>query len=172
MAAPHVLLLTGVPGAGKTTLLRKVAASLSGRRIAGFTTEEIRESGRRVGFRIVPLHGPGRVMAHVDFQSRRRVSNYGVDVAAIDTVVEATLTVDAAVELYLIDEIGKMECFSERFTAAMRRLLDSTKRMIATVARKGGGLIADVKERPDVEIWEVTAANRDALVERVLHWIS
>jgi len=172
VAAPHVLLLTGVPGAGKTTLLRKVAASLSGRRIAGFTTEEIRESGRRVGFRIVPLHGPGRVMAHVDFQSRRRVSNYGVDVAAIDTVVEATLTVDAAVELYLIDEIGKMECFSERFTAAMRRLLDSTKRMIATVARKGGGLIADVKERPDVEIWEVTAANRDALVERVLHWIS
>jgi len=41
--------LTGVPGVGKTTLLRRVAAALVGRRPSGFTTEEIRTAGERVG---------------------------------------------------------------------------------------------------------------------------
>ncbi|HVO26881.1 MAG TPA: nucleoside-triphosphatase [Candidatus Margulisiibacteriota bacterium] len=80
----HVLLVTGVPGVGKTTLLRSVAQQAP-QPLGGFTTDEIRTQGQRVGFRIVPLHGRGRIMAHVDRRSRTRVGHYGVDVAAIET---------------------------------------------------------------------------------------
>ncbi|MHC4547797.1 MAG: nucleoside-triphosphatase [Planctomycetota bacterium] len=163
----RLLLLSGAPGVGKTTLLRRVAAASEGAR--GFTTEEIREQGRRVGFRIVPLDGPGGIMAHVDFPGPR-VGRYGVDVAAVDAVAKAALTPGA--DLYLVDEIGKMECFSERFVAGMRTLLDAEPQVVATIARKGGGFIPEVRRRPDATLWEVTVPDREALVARVLAWIS
>jgi len=53
-AGPRILLLTGAPGVGKTTLVRRAAEGLSGLRVAGFTTEEIRDGGRRRGFRVAP----------------------------------------------------------------------------------------------------------------------
>ncbi len=52
---PHALLLTGPPGVGKTTVLRRAADELSDLEIRGFVTEEIREAGQRVGFRIETL---------------------------------------------------------------------------------------------------------------------
>jgi len=174
MAPPHALLVTGVPGVGKTTLLLRVASSLAATgaiRCSGFTTEEIRAGGRREGFRIVPLSGPGRVMAHVDFRVPNRVGRYGVDVAAVDAVAAATLAPDLDVSLYLIDEIGKMECLSERFVRAARALFDARRRVVATVAHRGPGFIAEVKRRPDVEIREVTVQNRDSLVDPILAWI-
>ena len=45
------ILVTGRPGAGKTTLVQKVIAAgipLAG----GFVTEEVRQGGRRAGFRV------------------------------------------------------------------------------------------------------------------------
>jgi nucleoside-triphosphatase len=69
--------------------------------------------------------------------------------------------------ILLIDEIGKMECFSLRFVTAVRSLLDGRRPMVATVAIKGGGFIAEAKARPDVEIWQVTKANREELPERL-----
>ncbi len=166
-----MLLLTGVPGAGKTKLVRAVADRLADRRLSGFTTDEIRESGRRLGFQIVPFDGPDRVMAHTGLQSRARVGRYGVDVGAIDAVVATALALDPGVDLYLVDEIGKMECFSDRFVVGMRELLDSGLPLVATIALRGGGFIADVKRHPDAELWEVTARNRDALVGAVLDWL-
>jgi nucleoside-triphosphatase THEP1/oligoribonuclease NrnB/cAMP/cGMP phosphodiesterase (DHH superfamily) len=171
MARGHVLLLTGAPGVGKTTVLLKVAAALASRSLAGFTTEEIRQDGQRVGFRIVPLDGAGRIMAHLDFRGPARVGRYGVDVAAIDAVTETALAHDRHVDIYLVDEIGKMECLSQQFIAAMRLLLDSTKPVVATIARQGGGFIAEMKRRTDVELWEATVRNRDALVDPILRWI-
>ena len=166
-----LLLLTGRPGVGKTTVLRRVAESLRPRRIGGFTTDEIREGGARLGFRIVPFGGEARVMARVDFPGPIRVGRYGVDVAAIDAVSETAIAPDPAVELYLVDEIGKMECFSARFVTAVRRLLDGDRPVAATVARNGGGFIAEVKRRPEAGMWEVTPQNRDALVKRVTGWV-
>lgn len=117
------MLLTGSPGIGKTTVIRRVAERLNGRRLGGFYTEEIREAGERRGFRLAGFDGTETVIAHVGFPKRYRVGKYGVDVGAIDAAV-SLLAVDAATECYLVDEIGKMECLSERFVEAMRALLN------------------------------------------------
>ena len=53
----------------------------------------------------------------------------------------------------------------------MRHLLGSDRLTVATVARGGGGFIAEVKRRPDVTQWKVTRANRDELPAQVLAWI-
>jgi nucleoside-triphosphatase len=163
------LLLTGIPGVGKTTVIRRVADGLGGVRLGGFYTEEMRSAGRREGFCLVGFDGSRRVLAHVRLPPPR-VSKYGVDVAALDSAVAALLD-PASAEVFLVDEIGKMECLSGRFVAAMRRLFDSGRVVVATVALRGGGFIAEVKRRPGVALREVTRANRDALSGEVLAWI-
>ncbi len=159
------LLITGAPGSGKTTVIHTVAAALGGHPIGGFYTEEIRVGGERRGFRLVTFDGRERVMAHVDFRGPRRVGRHGVDLAVVDEAAEAALTAGKA-DVYLVDEIGKMECLSPRFVEAMRALLASAATVVATVAWRGQGFIAEVKQRKGAELWEVTRANRDELPAR------
>src|SRR5262249_24678581 len=71
------------------------------------------------------------------------------------------------VDVYIIDEIGKMECLSPAFVRAVRRVLDGTVPVLATVALKGGGFIGEVKARTDVGLVEVSPANRDGLPAQV-----
>jgi nucleoside-triphosphatase len=167
----HILLLTGAPGIGKTTIIKNVAERFKGKRLGGFYTEEIREHGERHGFRLVTFDGQERVIAHVDFPRAHCVGRYGVDVAALDEVVGPALALDNAATVYLVDEIGKMECLSVRFIAAMRALLKSPMILVATIALKGSGFIAEVKQRKDSLLWEVTRENRDGLPARILAWL-
>lgn len=168
--AGHVLLITGVPGVGKTTLIRRVAERLPGTKLGGFYTEELREAGARAGFRLVDFAGNALTFAHIGFKGPR-VSRYGVDVAALDARAEALLAPRPQVTLTLVDEIGKMECLSPRFVAAMRHLLASGSLVVATVAKKGEGLIDEAKHWPGATLWEVTRGNRDRLPDEVLAWL-
>lgn len=165
------LLLTGVPGAGKTTVISRVAEGLAGKQLGGFYTEEIREAGVRQGFRLLSFDNREWLIAHVDLAKRYQVSKYGVDVTAIDAAAEELLVPTPELVVYLVDEVGKMECFSSRFISAMRRLLDSDKTIIATVGKKGSDFIAEIKQRSDSLLWEITLENRDEMPTRVLDWL-
>lgn len=167
----HVLLITGMPGVGKTTVIRRVASGIEPKELRGFYTEEIREAGERRGFRLVGFDGTERVIAHADFPKAFRVGKYGVDVQALQAAA-ALLRPDPAARLFLVDEIGKMECLSEHFVAAMRLLLDGTVPVVATIGARGSGFIAEVKKRPDCELWEVTRGNRDEFPARILQWLT
>jgi nucleoside-triphosphatase len=58
-----------------------------------------------------------------------------------------------------------MECLS------MRILLAGNTLVVATVGARGSGFIAEVKGRPECELWEVTYANRNDLPGRILAWL-
>ncbi len=170
------LLITGRPGSGKTTLIRRIAEHLPEVRTAGFYTAEIRESGRRAGFELVSLDGRRQVLAHVAIGGPRRVSRYGVDLEGFEAFLEPVPFFSPGTDLIVIDEIGKMEWFSERFREIVRGALDAPVPCVATIARRGGGGIDRIRERADVEIIEVTRGNRDdlmpALLERVRHLLA
>lgn len=158
------VLLTGSPGCGKTTVVRRVAERLEHLRLAGFYTQELREGGRRVGFEAVGLSGGRAPLAHVKSGSAKRVGRYGVELGEFDEIVREELErPPPEVDLYVIDEIGKMECYSETFVEQIRGLLDGERPVLATVAARGGGFISEVKDRDDVEILQVTKHNRDEL---------
>ncbi|MEE9132968.1 MAG: nucleoside-triphosphatase [Gemmatimonadota bacterium] len=167
---PHVLLVTGAPGIGKTTVIRRVAAQLEGWRLNGFFTEEIREEGARRGFRLVTFDGRESVMAHVAIPKTHRVGKYGVDLAAVDDAARL-LAPDPTAQAYLVDEIGKMECLSDRFVNAMRALLLGRTPVVATVGLRGGGFIGEVKRSKACLLWEVTPADRDQLPSRIVAWL-
>ena len=156
---------------GKTTVIRRVAAQLEGKRLRGFYTEEIREGGERRGFRLVNFDGKESVIAHVAFPKTQHVGKYGVDVTALDEAA-SLLAPNPAAQVYLVDEIGKMECLSERFVAALRGLLAGQTPVVAAVGLRGGGFIAEVKWSKECLVWEVTLANRDELASRVVSWLA
>jgi nucleoside-triphosphatase len=164
------LLVTGPPGVGKTTALRAAARKLAGFRLVGFYTEEIRAGRERLGFRLITFSGEQTIIAHVDLPAPR-VSKYGVDVATIDRFADSLRDAGDCSAIYLIDEIGKMESLSAAFVGAARRLFETGRPLVATVAQRGGGFIDEVKRRRDVELWTVTPATRDALPDRIVAWI-
>lgn len=158
---PRVLLLTGVPGVGKTTLLRRLLATLPGPR-GGFLTAEIREGSARVGFTLETLDGRTGVLAHRRLPGPPRVGAYGVDLAVLDGLGAASLEAAvAAGSLAVVDEIGKMECASPRFVAALETALGAGGPLLATVMLRPHPVADRVKAHPGARCLTVTRANRE-----------
>jgi len=167
------ILLTGLPGCGKTTAIVKIIAGLACENMAGFYTQEIRQRNVRKGFSWRRLDGAAGTLAHVAIKSRVKVGRYGVDVAGFENNVVPVLDPDQDnVELFVLDEIGRMECLSKKFVAAVRRLFGSEKCVLATVAQKGSGLIAEIKSHPGTELITLTRDNRDEMVAEIIRRLS
>lgn len=167
------ILVTGLPGCGKTTAVMQIIEKLDCQKAAGFYTKEIREGSTRKGFRWIGLDGTSGVLAHVDIKGRFKVGRYGVDIAAFEEQVVPMLDLEReGIELFIIDEIGKMECLSGRFVGAVRRLFESDKSVLATVAQKGGGLISEVKRYPDVKLFTLKRENFDKTIAEILEVLS
>jgi nucleoside-triphosphatase len=161
------ILLTGPPQCGKTTVVQKVVARFPGR-AAGFYTREVREGGRRLGFEIVTLEGETSLLSHVDFPGPYRVGKYGVNLDNFHQLALPALTFKPGIDLIVVDEVGKMECLSDKFVAAMERLWKQPAALLVTVAEKGGGYMASLKARPDKVLISVTPANREGLPSHIL----
>jgi nucleoside-triphosphatase len=144
-------------------------AGLRRENVTGFHTREIREDNVRKGFCWECLDGAAGILAHVDIKSRFKVGRYGVDVAGFENDVVPVLDAGRSdAELFVLDEIGKMECLSDKFVAAVRGLFASDKSVLATVAQKGSGLIREVKRCPGTELITLTKNNRDEIVTDII----
>jgi nucleoside-triphosphatase len=161
------LFLTGNPGVGKTTLIRAIVERLEGITCAGFYTEETRQGGQRTGFRIVTLDGQLGSFASLGTQNPK-VGKYSVYVEAFEKLALPCLDpVEPPVDLYVIDEIGKMELLSRHFRTRIIELLAQPINLLATIAQRGNGLIDQIKQRSDVEIIQVTLKNRGELPQEL-----
>ena len=81
-------------------------------------------------------------------------------------IERALACVDPAV--LLIDEIGKMELFSERFRSLVTSALDSRLSVAATIMSAPNPFAEAVKARPDVRQITLTSANRDDVLPGIL----
>jgi nucleoside-triphosphatase len=168
----RVLLLTGNPGVGKTTVLAKTvdAVKMRGFSVGGMISREVREGGRRVGFEILDL-GSGRRgwLAHVNQRAGPQVGKYRVNIEDLDSI--GAKAIAGAMEkrgVIVIDEVGPMELFSEKFKEATRKALESRKPVLAVVHWKARDrLVREAKNREDAEMFTVTRENRDKLPETV-----
>jgi nucleoside-triphosphatase len=133
--------------------------------VTGFVTEEIRQSGRRLGFSVAVLGGERGVLAHVELPGPPRVGRYGVDLAALERLAIPALRAASEGEVAIVDELGKMELASPPFRDAFSALLARPVPVVATVQSAAHPFTDALKRRRDTETLLVTTANRDELPE-------
>ena len=163
------IFLTGAPSSGKTTVIKKVIGRLD-RPASGFYTEEERVAGKRVGFLMKTLDGRRGYLAHQDIESNFHIRRYGVSIENIETIAVPSIA-PVNRNVIILDEIGKMECFSGVFKQAATKALDSPNIVVGTITFGGDDFIMGIKERDDIEIHEVTPDNRDSLPDLILRKI-
>jgi nucleoside-triphosphatase len=77
---------------------------------------------------------------------------------------EAIINAAQNLDVVAIDEIGPMELFSEKFTAAVKKAVESPKLVISIVHWKARNkIVNETKAREDAQIYIVTAENRETL---------
>jgi len=176
MAKPHAahensrppkVLLTGRPGIGKTTVIRRFLAE-TGAEAGGFYTEEIRRGGSRFGFSLNIVGGERYILASVEIKGPPRVGKYGVDLRTFErAAVPAIERAVAEGRLVVVDEIGKMELFSERFRRAVLGALDSSAPLLGTILSRPHPFADEIVRRADVRVINVTFENRDRLASEL-----
>ena len=156
------ILFTGYPGCGKTTLIKRIVQELQ-TPTTGFITQEIREKGKRVGFTINTLDGKEAILAHINVSGQYRVGRYGVVLESIESVAVPSMITKNMNESVVIDEIGKMECFSSLFKKTVLDVLDKSNVVIGSISLRGDQFIKRIKGRSDVLVVEVSEKTRDEL---------
>ena len=164
------ILVTGPPRSGKSTLIEKVVKRVK-RPATGFFTRELRERGKRVGFLIETLHGKTGLLAHENVKSRYRVGKYGVNLEDLEQIAVPSILPSAVDQIVVVDEIGKMECFSRLFRDTLLRVLAAENQVIGSIAMKGDRFIQTIRNRDDVTLVSISENTRDLAFELFLQAI-
>jgi nucleoside-triphosphatase len=164
--------LTGLPRSGKTTAILKIADRLMGLgvRVGGMYTQEIQERGKRIGFAVKSIGGGEGILARVDLGGGPRLGKYVVSLNDLEEVgVAAILEAVEKADIVVVDEVGPMELYSERFRQAVEELLSSSKHAILTVHyRSRDPLVLRIKELTGRRLITLTPENRDSIPELVV----
>lgn len=180
--AGKCFLVTGPPGVGKTTLIMRVLESVKASnpslKVQGFYTREIRQGGQRVGFEVVTLDDRRAPLASINALSPESyrwptVGRYKVDVASFEAMALPELQVRADTDLFIIDEVGKMELFSSSFFPAVLRILESNIPVLASIPSPKSGrdipAVARLRNHPGATIFTLNPSNRDSLKDNICY---
>lgn len=169
----RLLFITGSPGIGKTTVLLRTVEALKalGYSVGGMISREVREGGIRVGFEVFDLaNNKTGWLAHVNQKVGPQVGKYRVNLEDLNRIgVYAILYAMENLDVTVIDEIGPMELYSEKFKEAVEKVVESDKLAVGTVHWKAKDRLIDaVKVREDAEIYRVTYENRENLYKTII----
>ncbi|KAK1587364.1 hypothetical protein Q3G72_012143 [Acer saccharum] len=173
-------LVTGPPGVGKSTLIMRVFESLKVSnptlKVQGFYTREIRQGSERVGFEVVTLDGRRGPLASTNISSPEShrwptVGKYKVDVTSFESLALPELQVKEDTNLFIIDEVGKMELFSSSFFPAVLKVLESNIPVLASIPIPKSGRdipgVARLKNQPGATVFTLSSSNRDDAKETI-----
>ncbi|MGB3975666.1 MAG: nucleoside-triphosphatase [bacterium] len=163
-------LLTGESGVGKTAIILNVLKELDKSvKVGGFVTRAIRSGKAGKGVLLTTLDGRQAVLASLNKKSTYKIGNYGIDVEVMSNLAVPSLT--AALEtadLIVIDEIGKMECFSKEFRDTVLRCIESPQLVLGTIQAFASPFINTLTNREDVAVIPVDMSNRNDMALNIL----
>ena len=117
------------------------------------------------------LDGKTGYLARKDIISDFHIRRYGVSIENIEGIAVPSI-IPVNDNIIILDEIGKMECFSEGFRKAAIAALDSPNIVVGTITLGGSEFIQKIKGRKDIEMNEVIQDNRDLMPDLILKKVS
>jgi len=165
---PKNIILTGPTGVGKTKIIKRLLKDLNALIVHGFYKESIFENNVCKGFRTITTDLREQILAHHYIVGPNRIGEFGVNIDGFEKLVIPELALDRGTELFLIDEIGRMECLSSRFRQQLKIILDSDYPVIATLSTNAIEAGHDLKKRSDAVIIRVNNRNRESIWKNVL----
>lgn len=161
------ILITGKPRTGKTTLIKRIIEACEPA-CGGFYTEEITRGGERLGFLIRTTEKKEAILAEKGLRSPYRLGKYGINSRNLDEIgVAAVEEAVACKDIIVIDEIGKMELFSQKFREVVIKALNSGKRVVGVIHLAERPFLNAIRERDDVLLLEVNGGNNEEIWEKV-----
>ncbi|CAK7355560.1 unnamed protein product [Dovyalis caffra] len=156
---------------------------------------EIREGSERAGFEVVTLDGREALLSSTTISTLAvsilvfaatfcivrlgspesirwpTVGKYKVDIASFEALALPELQVREDTDLFIIDEVGKMELFSSSFFPAVLNVLESNIPLLASIPIPKFGrdipAVARLRNHPGAKIFTLSPSNRDAVKEQV-----
>jgi nucleoside-triphosphatase len=162
------LFLTGPPGVGKSTLLRRATEGLPCRidgvkTLPGPEEEAGCSSVYLLSWTADPAVLPPDAVAGRRDRSRGRAE--GRPRVFDDLGAELLRRSAGSADLVIVDELGFMEAEARVFQAAVFALLDGPLPVLGVIKPKDLPFLNRVRAHKAVEVWTVTADNRDRLCE-------
>ncbi len=130
------IFISGMPRMGKTTIIKKLISEFGLDNFFGFWVEEIKENKKRSGFRIVSTWGENEILAHEELRTPYRVGKYFVRKDVLDRFSERFLKDFRKDKILVLDEIGPMEFYSDKFKELVEKILKENCNVISVVHRK------------------------------------
>lgn len=170
------ILITGRPGSGKTTLFSRVVSELKKNyNIAGFICPEVRESGVRIGFKIIDLSSgdEGWLAVSIARLGSCRgpvIGKYCVIEDDVSRVVARTRTSLSAADFIAIDEVGPMELKVSSSRGVIDLALSMNKPGIFVVHyRQADEIVSRLRgSGSPYMLYTIDLSNRDKLYSEIL----
>lgn len=173
------ILISGPPRSGKSTLIQMLIRKIREKYdILGFLTPEVRKGGNRIGFDIqsidsnvkIPLARKGK------YNSMYRLGSYAVFIEDFNNYLEENLKKKFNMfknqnqkKILLIDEIGKMELFSQEFEKLLKKIFESKITVIATIGKTLNHPIKSyLNNLQNIEIFELARENQKKIFNLIL----
>lgn len=160
--------IAGAPGIGKTSLISRLYRDLTPLFIRGFYKEKILEYRILKGYRLSTFDFQELILAHIHIVGPDRIGEFGLNLDGLNNLIKKLLKPDPMVELFLIDEIGLMECASRQFRQMIMKIINSQIPLIATLPSHEVLDILKIKDREDIAVLNMTYKSRESIWKNVM----
>lgn len=162
------ILLSGQSNVGKTTLVKKVIEHMNLEQSGFLTQRMLDQNGKNQGFQVSNFKGKSEVVAHKSrIESDLVVGNGNkVDIEVVDNfcVNEIEKTFGNNQCILIIDEIGPMQAFSQRFIDIIKKILVTNIPILGVIVLDDKPWVKEIKNNDSVLILAVTELNREELI--------
>ena len=176
MKEPIKILITGPPRCGKTTLVSEISSELQnlGYKTCGFITTEVKSGKYRIGFRARDIITKNEcwLARKGGKDTKYMLGRYNVYIEQFNILLNEIFkdfTLSKSIDLCIVDEIGKMELFSENFISIISDLFTSNISILATIGQK---IKHPIKEKllgfKDIQLYSLDSHNFNEIKTQIL----